>query len=365
MGVGLAVLSTNHVPNSSEGGDRRKAALFTMAVQLIGFALVVLALSIVGWYVESGGKYVGHKDLKVENWLLAGLAFLIVLMVIRNAWAGYVQSSATSPWDRGIVDRANTFMTFLQAVTVLAVLGAILDWALIAVGISAIKVGSAILLVVAVLAVVFIAAAFMLRYLLGTDASPHTATMSRRQQRSLLQALDDAPGAWMSIDVKAVAELEPDLALSVTVWTTDGRWYWRPDHAYALARYHSWAGSHATTPAAALHSQRVSVVAGKFKDSIRGMRITGTTRRLWLLDAWQSHRRVPPLVSDADSPERRAGLVHIAHEQLQAAGLVVTVRPAMVNVQAPAEAARVRGTREKTSPGRAAPTGRRSRRRQS
>ncbi len=327
IGVGIAVLTTNQAPNSAAGAEaRRRAAMFTMAVQLLGFALVALALSIVGWYVENG-RNVGPADLRVENWLIAVLAFLMVVVVIRNAWAGFVHSSPTSPWERGIIDRANTFMIFVQSVAFVVVLGVIVDGALVAVGASANRVGTGIAVVAGVLLIVFCAVSFTLRYLLGADPSPHAVTMSRRQQQSLLRELSDASGSWVSISVRAAGELEPALALSATVWATDRGWYWRAGDAYALARYHSWAGGHAKTPVAALHLQRVSVIAGKFRDSMRGMRITSTTRRLWLLEAWRSHRDESPLVSDAGSPERRAALVHIAYEQLQAAGLVATVRP--------------------------------------
>jgi hypothetical protein len=368
MGVGLAVLTTSHAPGSTDEDGRRKAELFTMAVQLIGFALVAVALSVVGWYVENEHK-LARSDLRIENWLIGSLAFLMVVMVIRNAWIGFSRSTSATPWDRGVLERANTFVTFVQALTLILVFGALLDFILMTVGISTIRFGSAVALVAAAFLVVFVVAAVMLRYLLGQDASPSLATMSRRQQRRLLQELGDAPGSWQSISVKAEPELEPDLVLSATVWSTDRGFYWRPDDAYALARYHSWAGSHARTPLAALHLQRVSVVAGKFKDSIRGMRITSTTRRLWRIDAWQTHRQEPPLVSDAASPERRAGLVHISYEQLQAAGLVVTVRPVsaavpgvapMANRLSPVAPSPALGTHETTSPGTAARPGRRS-----
>jgi hypothetical protein len=328
MGIGLAVLTTNYTPSSSEDGNhKRRAALFTMAVQLIGFALVAVALSLVGWYVESGDKHnVAPVDLRVENWLIGALAFLMVVMVIRNAWTGFASAASSSPWDRGMFDRANTLVTFCLALGFVLVFGAILDLVLIEVGISTVGFGSAVLLVAGVFFLILGSAAVMLRYLLGQDASPQADTMSRRRQCDLLQELGDAPGSWLSISVKAAAELEPELALWVTVWSTDRGLYWRADDAYALARYHGWAGNHAKSPVATLHSQRVSVIAGKFRDSLRGMRITRTTSRLWLVDAWRSHRRESPLVSDAGSPERRAGLVHIAYEQLEAAGLVVRVR---------------------------------------
>lgn len=364
MGVGLAVLTTSNTPGSPGDDDRRRmAALFTMVVQLIGFALVAFALFVVGWYVENGQK-VARSDLRVENWLIGALAFLMVIMVIRNAWVGFAGASSASPWDRGMLDRANTLIMFLLALCLVLVFGSILDWALIKVGVSTIKFGNAALLVAGVFLVVFCAAAFTVRYLLGGDASPHILAMSRGRQRRLLQKLGDASGSWLSISVKAAAELEPDLAMSVTVWSTDRGLHWRVDDACALARYHAWAGNHATIPVAALHSQRVSVPGGGFRGSPRGMRITRTTRRLWLLDAWRSRRREPPLARDADSSERRAGLIRIAYEQLEAAGLVLTVRSeppgawavaAVARQPAPPAPAHVHGTHETTIPDRAAP----------
>jgi hypothetical protein len=363
MGIGLAVLTTSHTPGSPGDSDRqRAAALFTMTVQLIGFVLVAFALFVVGWYVENGHR-VARGDLRVENWLIGALAFLMVVMVIRNAWIGFAGASSASPWDRGMLDRANTLVMFLLALFLVLIFGLTLDLVLIKVGVSTIRFSDAALLVAGVVLVVLCASALMVRYLLGEDASPRILAMSRSRQRRLLHKLGDASGSWLSISVKAAAELEPDLAMSVTVWSTERGLYWRVDDACALARYHAWAGNHATIPVAALHSQRVSVPA-RFRDFPRVMRITRTTRRLWLLDAWRARRCEPPLARDADSPERRAGLVHIAYAQLQAAGLVVTVRRAPPVARAVAPAAKrpdpaapvyVNGTRETTSPGRAAP----------
>lgn len=102
MGVGLAVLTTSHAPGSTDEDGRRKAELFTMAVQLIGFALVAVALSVVGWYVENEHK-VARSDLRIENWLIGSLAFLMVVMVIRNAWIGF---SRSGPVGNGMVYRS-------------------------------------------------------------------------------------------------------------------------------------------------------------------------------------------------------------------------------------------------------------------
>jgi hypothetical protein len=369
VGVGLAVLTANYIPGRKHDAERgRRAALLTMALQLIGWMLAGAALFIPAAYAEKNQSVVGG-DLKVENWFIAALAGMMVVVVIRNAWAGFVRSSPDSPWNPGFLDRAYSGILFVGGAAFIALLGMCTDWALIKMGDSTRRIGGPVLMLVLLFLVVSGVVSLIVRYVLVQDVSSGAATMSRRQQGNLLQELGDAPGSWLSIGVRAAAELDPCLVFSATIWSTDRGWYWRPDDAYALARYHLWAGSRARTPLAALHLQRVSVIAGKFGDSIRGMRITSTTSRLWWLDAWRTHRRELPLIDDADSPERRAALVHIAREQLQEAGLVVTVRPAsrvawavapVANQPSPVAPARAHGTHETTIPGRAAPTGRRS-----
>ncbi len=364
VGIGLAVLTANYISGHKHDGERgRRAALFTMAFQLIGWTLAGAALFIPAWYAERN-RPVGPGDLKVENWFIIALAVMLVVVVIRNAWSGFVRSSPDSPWDSGFLDRAYSGILFVGTAAFIALLGMCSDWALIEMGDSTRRVGGPALMFLLLFLVVFGVVSLIVRYVLVQDVSSGAATMSRRQQGNLLRELGDAPGLWLSVSVRAAAELDPCLAFSATIWSTGRGWYWRPDDAYALARYHLWAGNHARTPFAALHLQRVSVVAGKFKDSVRGMRITSTTRRLWWLGAWQTHRSELPLVADAGSPERRAALVHIAHEQLQAAGLVVTVRPALpaeravapaTRQPAPVAPVRVHGTHETTIPDRAAP----------
>jgi hypothetical protein len=364
VGIGLAVLTANYIPGHKHDAERgRRAVLLTMALQLIGWTLAGAALFIPAWYAEKN-RPVGPGDLKVENWFITALAVMMVIVVIRNAWSGFVRSSPDSPWDSGVLDRAYSGILFVGTAAFIALLGMGVDWALIEVGDSARMIGGPALMFLLLLLVAVGVVSLFVRYVMVQDVSSSAVTVSRRQQGNLLGELGDAPGFWLSVSVRAAVELDPCLAFSATIWSTDRGWYWRPDDAYALARYHSWAGNHAKTPFAALHLQRVSVVAGKFKDSIRGMRITSTTRRLWWLDAWQTHHRELPLIADAGSPERRAALVHIASEQLQAAGLVVTVRPAppvawavapMVRQPALPAPVRVHGTHETTIPDRAAP----------
>ncbi|MFZ1153632.1 MAG: hypothetical protein WAN93_01870 [Solirubrobacteraceae bacterium] len=324
MGVGLAALTTHSTSNESAESERPwHAPFFILAVQLIGFAIVGIALYIVAWSVENGHSLAGG-DLRAENRLIVALALLIVVVAIRNAWTGFANSSSTSPWGRGLLERVDTSLKLFLAVLLIVLLGLLLDEVLLRIGASAIKTSRAIPLITVVLVFGLGAAFYLLRRLAGGDPS---VAMPRRQRQCLLGGLDDASGSWISVRLKPIGELEPDLAFSATVWSTDRGWYWQPDDAFALARYHSWAANHARTPVAALHLQRVSVIAGTMPDAMRGMRITRTTRRLWWIDARRSHREQPPLISDAGSPERKVGLVHIAYEQLQAAGLIVTVGP--------------------------------------
>ena len=329
MGVGLAALTTNQTSRPSREGERHawQAPLFILAVQLVGFALVALALYVVAFSVERG-RPLSAEDVGVENRLIAALALLIVIVAVRNAWNDFVRSSEISPWDRGLLDRVTTLLMLTIAVLLIVLLGLGLDELLIQIGTSSLRMSKALISITGLLVVSLGAAFYMLRRLVGGDPSPRAFAMLRREQLGLLRELDGAHGGWVPIRIRPVGELDPDLVFSALAWSSERGLYWRPDDAYALARYHSWVGDHAKVPTVSLHLQRVSVLAGEIPDSMRGMRITSTTRRLWWIDAFRSHRGELPLVSDAGSPERRAGLVHIAYEQLQAAGLLVTVGPA-------------------------------------
>jgi hypothetical protein len=263
--------------------------------------------------------------LRAENRFIAALALLIVVVAVRNAWAAFVNSPSAAPWDRGLLDRLQTTLMLLMAVLLVVLLGLLLDEVLILIGTSSIKLAKATLLITALLVCGLGAAFYLLRRFVGGDPSPRVFLMLRRQQQRLLEHLDNAPGSWMPIRLRPVGELEPNLVFSATVWETARGWYWRPDDAYALGRYHAWAANHLRTPSPALHSQRVSVFAGDSPYARRGMRTTRTTRRLWWIDAWRSHRDRPSSISDRDSPEFNAGLLHIAHDELRDAGLIAVV----------------------------------------
>jgi uncharacterized membrane protein (DUF485 family) len=378
VGVGLAILTANHVTGSQRDAERsgRHAALFTMALQLITWMLAGAALFIPAWYIEKGRSLV-KVDARAENWLIAALAGLLVIVVIRNAWSGFVGSSSDSPWNPGLLDRANAAINFIWAVAVVALLGMGFDFALIEIGISSTKIGSPILLITVSFALLFGVAAFVVRYVLGAVPLSRAVVMSRRGQQRLLRELGNSPGSWVSIRLKPAGELEPDLAFAATVWSTENGFYFRTEDAHALGRYHAWVANHLLTPDAAVHTQRVSVFAGDRPDSRRGMRVTNTTRRLWWIDAWKSHRDQSPPVSDAGSAERKADLLHIGREELSAAGLHLMVEElaatplavqlasdpaetrdpetALALVQASPAPARAHGTHETTIPDRAAP----------
>jgi hypothetical protein len=326
VGVGLAILTANHVTGSRRDPERsgRHAALFTMSLQLITWMLAGAALFIPAWYVEKGHS-LGKVDTRAENGLIVALAGLLVVVVIRNAWSGFVGSSSDSPWDPGFLDRANAAINFTLAAAIAVVLGAGFDLALFKIGISSTSIGSPLLLIAASFVLLFGLAAFVVRYVLGAVSSSRVAVMSRRGQLRLLRELGDSPGSWVPICLRPVGELEPDLAFTATVWSTEIGFYFHTEDAYALGRYHAWVANHLLTPDAAVHTQRVSVFAGDRPDSRRGMRITSTTRRLWWIDAWRSHRDQPPSISDAGSAERKADLLHIGYEELLVTGLILTV----------------------------------------
>jgi len=323
MGIGLTAFTVNNASSMSKDDDRAShEPFFILAVQLIGFAIVGAALYIVGWSAENGGR-LKNGDLKAENIFIVALGALIVIVAIRGAWSGFVNSSPTSPWDRGLLDRVSTFMTFAMAMLIVVLFGMLLDLVLIRA--STVRVSTVIPLITGLVIVVLAGASFLLRSLGGKDPSPRVFAMSRRQQEHLLKYLNNAHGSWMQLFMRPVGELEPVRIFSVDVWSTDLGWYFRAEDAYALARYHSWSANHLRTPVAALHLQRVSVFAGDKPASMRGLRVTQTTRRLWWIDAWRSHRQEPPSVDDVNSSECKAGLIHVSHAQLEKAGLIVTI----------------------------------------
>jgi hypothetical protein len=296
-----------------------------LVIQIVGFTMVGVAVYVVGWSLERG-QPIGSGDLKVENWLIGALALLMVVVAVRNAWSGLVSSGTSSPWDRGLFEMIDELATFALLLLLMTLLGLVLVLLLVVVGESAVKPRVTVVLSVGLVIVATTAVlAFLLRKLGG---SYRKIAMPLRLQQRMLTQLGSASGSWITISIEPVVEIEPPLAFSVSIWVKDGGWYWRPGDAYSLARYHLWAANHTRTPDPAMHSQRVSVWAGDWAASRRGMRITKTTRRLWWIDAWRSHRDEPKAVYEVGSPEQRADLVHIGYEELKTAGLIVEVEAA-------------------------------------
>lgn len=215
----------------------------------------------------------------------------------------------------------------IMAVMLATLLGLGLDEILLRA--SAMRVGKAVLpvtlLMTAALALTFL----LLRFMLKGAGSPVPFAMTRREQQRMWAALDGAGGTWTTISIKPISAVLPDYAFTATVWQTAQGWFFRAEDAYALARYHAWAGNHLAFPVAAFHLHRVSVFAGDTPRVRRGMRVTATTRRLWWLDAWRSHRDIPALDAEDGSPERKAGLLLIGTDDLRRAGLNVVQRASL------------------------------------
>lgn len=323
LGVGLATLTAY---DTSAGDMKRQRPwhepLFILATQLVGFAIVGAALFVAAWSAERDHP-MGPADLKAENLFIVALGGLIFIVAVRRAWTGVVSASDTRPWERGLLDKISMLLMMLLAIALITFLGMILDDLLI--GTSRLRIASAIPLVLMLIVGALNGAFFLLRYVVGGGSlSPRAFAMSRRQQARMLSVLCHTRGTWLSLCLRPVGELEPDWHFCTSVWQTDHGWYFRTEDAYALARYHSWAAEHLRIPTAAFHLRKVSIFAGPRPLSWRGVRITPTTRRWWWLDAWRSHRESPGHERD-DCVERRAGLVHISHHDLNEAGLIVVI----------------------------------------
>lgn len=325
MGIGLTVLAGRSVATTRGRGrgeqSQWQAPFFDLAVLLIGFAIVGAALWVLGWSIESGHR-LKPADARAENRFIIALGLLILATAAWTAWTGFFHSSATTPWERGHLDRIPQLISFTLAILVVSLVALGIDEALIST--ARIKGAPATFVIGAILILGLGLSWTILRLLSGGNPSPRAFALSRQQQLRLLCALEHASGSWVSVQVQALGELEPALAFSATIWVTQHGWYWRSEDALALPRYHSWAANHVTVPTPALHAQRLTMFAGPSPRSARGLRITQTTRRwLWRLDTWRTRRETLPPPADASSPERLAGLVHISPEQLQDAGLQV------------------------------------------
>lgn len=325
VGVGLAVLTTRDV--AGEGREDAEARgptpFFVLAVQLVGLAIVGAALYIAAYSFETGHR-LGAHDLKAENLFIAMLVVLVVFLGVRNAWNGVAHPPGTLSWERGLFDRLQPLMGFVVAILIVALVSLLIDQVLIAASVR--NSGGVRLLIGAGIVLLGLGlVTLVLRLMVAGLSSPRAFARSRHQQRRLLAKLGAASGTWQTVSVTAVGALEPSLSMTATIWVTRQGWYWRSEDGGALARYHGWAANHARLPTPALHSQVVTVWAGRVLHSWRGLRVTPITRRYWWIDAWRSHRDRPAPPSDRSVPERDAGLVFISHTELQAAGLTVKV----------------------------------------
>ncbi|HEV7943759.1 MAG TPA: hypothetical protein VGP17_13280 [Solirubrobacteraceae bacterium] len=324
VGVGLTVLSGGALAERRGDRDRPRwdaTLFFFLAVQLIGFCVVGAALYVLGWSIETS-QPLGPQDLRAEKHFIMALLLLFVITAIFKTWTQNVESPGIQPWERGYPDRAAQLLGFTMALLIVVLVGLGVDESLIS---SAdVKNSTAVFLIGGILVVALGFSWVILRRLSGGDPSPKVFFRSRRQQQKLLRTLDGVPGQWITVKVRAIAELDPPLALSAMVWVTRHGWYWVSDTAYELQRYHVWAANHALLPTKDLHTQWVSVFAGPKPESIRGMRIIRTAygRPSWRARI-KAHRQSPPPPGDASAHERDAGLVCISPEQLRQAGLQV------------------------------------------
>lgn len=108
MGVGLAVVTTRDGRKSPDGrAPSRHEPLFILATQLVGFAIVGVALFIAAWPAEKGQR-LGPRDLKAENLFILALGAMIAIVAVRNAFVRFVDASTSYPWERGLLERAYT-----------------------------------------------------------------------------------------------------------------------------------------------------------------------------------------------------------------------------------------------------------------
>ncbi len=326
MGIGLTVLSGRMLEAAREQGEesRWRDPLFVFAVLLIGLPLFGAALYILGWSIEGNHK-LSRPAAHEENWLIFALLVLLIAMAARAAWRAYFYSTDGPPWERGHLDRLPQLLGFVMASLVILLVGLMVT--LLVIHMSKNRSTTPVLICVGVVSGLTIASV-VLRLMSGGNPSPRAAMRSSSEQLKLLRALEGVAGAWTRVEVRAIAELEPALALSAVVWHTPAGMFWRSDDLYALTRYHRWAANHALMPTRALHAHRLSAFAGDWPSSMRGLRITpvsGPRLRLWWRDVWRAHRSTGAPRADESVAERNAQLVAVLPEQLREAGLRLTI----------------------------------------
>ena len=319
MGVGLPLMSGGLLAASRRRDDesRWRDGLFVFAALLLGLPLFGAGLYIAGSSIEHG-QPLGPTGAKAENWLILAQVSILVALAARTAWTSCFYSSDGPPWERGVLDRVPHLLGFTLGSIVILSMGLVITGTVIAV--AGLKADVPLLGIAAAIVFAVPAAWAALCAMTGGNPSPRAFMRSREQQRRVLAALEGAQGSWMPVEVRAIADLEPDLSLKAVVWHAHaGGRYWRADDAYAVCRYHRWAADHALAPCPALHAQRITAWAGAWPRSMRGLVIT-PHGRLWRLRAWRAHRKANAQAVEG-SAEQAAHLIEIPDSRLRAAGL--------------------------------------------
>jgi hypothetical protein len=324
MGIGLAALSggTLAAARSSESESRWREPLFVFAVLLIGLPVFGAALYELGWSIESGHK-LARSDARAENWLIVALALLLVALAARTAWIGYFHSPRALPWERGYLDRWPQLLGFAIATLAALLVGVIVVEILLVASKS--EASSIIPIVAVTIAAGLLLAWALLRLMTGGNPSPTAHARTRRQQLKLMASIEGSPGAWTGVEISAVGDVQPALALSVVVLMTPQGLYYRPDDGHALVRYHDWVANHLVVPTPAVHAQRL-MVANPARQTERHLVIRPWTgRRAAWLDVLRMNRG-DRRTSGEPSSAAQAGLVHMPYPLLAAAGLRLTIK---------------------------------------
>ena len=305
--------------------DRRNDSrdpLFIFAVLLVGFAILAAALYLLGWSIEKG-KTLPPVEARMENWLTLALALLVIAPAARSAWIGIFSGEDRPPWDRGFLDRVSQGLNFAMGSMAALLVGLVI--VAIVFLIAKLEPAPAILLVAATAIVGLTSAWAILRATAGREASLHGLSISRSAQLKRLSTLEQADGRWQAIEVSTIGRLDRPIALQAMIYLTDRGMFWAAEDASALVRFHDWAANHLLAPTPAVHERRL-VIANLAVRADRHLEVKRWSgRRAQLLDSLRLNRVSRPVPTDATSPERVAGLVHVPYEQLRSAGLRMAI----------------------------------------
>lgn len=323
LGLGVAVMSSPQLTRL--GADKSSASVthFVLAIQMLGFAVFGVALYYPLHALAHGHSGLSGQSLREEDCLIAALALLFVVMAIRNALRSYMALDDRPGWQIGLFDRLTPVIMFAVGMCPICL------WALlVTIGIaSAGGISGAGRAIAAVFAILLLGTGIVigtLRLLAKTGVLTDVSMCSRGEQQKVIAALAGADGTWVPVVVRAAVEVAPVETFSTCVWVASGKWYWRIEDGWTLARFQDWAANHAVVPVPELHMKRLSVWGGKGSlSSMRGTRLTDATTRFRRLDTWRAHRRCPAPPEDGPGPERAAGLVFISRQDLKDAGLAV------------------------------------------